>query len=88
MVDYSILYLYLMDGEVQEGVLIADTDDTLGALAAHAGAQASVELDHHQLVEAGRHAVRQPLGLDLVIGVDLQQGGKEVQVRGQILGVA
>ena len=52
-------YLYLLNGEIQEGVLIADTDQALGALAAHAGSQASIELYHNQLVQTISHAVRQ-----------------------------
>ena len=43
-------HLYLLHGEVQEGVVVADADQALGPLAAHAGAQAPVQLQHHQLV--------------------------------------
>ena len=39
---YWFLYLNLLHSEVQEGVLVADADQTLGALTAHAGAQASI----------------------------------------------
>lgn len=41
-VKYWFLYLNLLHSEVQEGVLVADTDQALGALTSHAGAQASI----------------------------------------------
>ena len=65
------LYLYLLNSEVQEGVLIADADQALGALAAHAGPQAPVKLHHHQLVQTVRHTVRQAPGRHPLIGLDL-----------------
>lgn len=43
-------YLYLLHGQVQEGILVADADQALGAFTPHAGAQTSVQLYHHQLV--------------------------------------
>lgn len=68
---FERLYLYLLHGEVQEGVLVADTDQALGALTAHAGAQASVQLHHHQFVQAVGHVVRQAPSSDLIVGLDL-----------------
>lgn len=65
------LYLDLLDGQVQEGVLVADADQTLGALAAHTGSQTAVQLDHSELVEAGADVVRKTLRLDLFVGLDL-----------------
>merc|ERR1719225_1043143 len=43
--------LDLLDGEVEEGQVVPHRDDGLGATAAHAGAQAAIELDDHQLVQ-------------------------------------
>lgn len=71
------LYLYLLHSEVQEGVLVADTDQALGAFASHAGAQASVQLHHHQLVQTVSHIVRQASASDLVIGLDLEERKRE-----------
>lgn len=65
------LHLDLLHGQVQEGVLVANADQALGALASHAGAQTAVQLHHHQLVEAGGHAVRQTPGCDLIVRLDL-----------------
>lgn len=64
-------YLYLLHGEVQEGVLVAHADQALGALAAHAGAETSVQLHHHQLVQAVGNAIRKASRRDLVIRLDL-----------------
>ena len=44
-------YLYLLDGQVQEGKGIAHTDERLGSGASHARAQSSIQLQHHQFVE-------------------------------------
>lgn len=71
------MYLYLLHSEVQEGVLIAHTDQALGTLASHAGPQASVQLHHHQFVQALSHTVRQASSSNLIIGVDLEEMGKE-----------
>lgn len=70
-------YLDLLHRQVQEGVLVADADQTLGALTAHAGSQPSIEFDHCELVEALGDVVGEPLGLDPVIWLDLikQQRG-------------
>ncbi len=67
------LYLYLLHSEVQEGVLVADTDQALGTLTSHAGAQASVQLHHHQFVQAVGHVVRQASSSDLIVGLDLER---------------
>ena len=67
-------YLYLLHSEVQEGVLVADADQALGALTAHAGAQPSVQLHHHQLVQAVGHIARQAPCSDLIVGLDLEEG--------------
>lgn len=67
------LYLDLLDGQVEEGVLVADTDETLGALAAHAGTQTAIQFDHSELVEAGADVVRKTFGFDLLIGLDLSR---------------
>ena len=69
-------HLYLLHGEVQEGVVVADADQALGPLAAHAGAKAPVQLQHHQLVEAGADALRPALGFDLLVGQDLGEGDR------------
>lgn len=71
------LYLNLLHGEVQEGVLVADTDQALGALTSHAGAQASVQLHHHQFVQAVSHVVRQASSSDLIVGLDLEERDRE-----------
>lgn len=76
-------YLYLLHSEVQEGVLVADADQALGALASHAGAQASIQLHHHQFVQAVGHVVRQAASSDLIVGLDLWEksgGSVEQQV--------
>lgn len=70
------LYLYLLHREVQEGVLVADTDQALGALTSHAGAQASVQLHHHQFVQAVSHVVRQASASNLIVGLDLEERGR------------
>lgn len=67
------LYLDLLHGQVQEGVLVADADQTLGALAAHAGSQTAVQFDHGELVEAGGDVVRETLRSDLVVGLNLRR---------------
>lgn len=75
------LYLNLLHRQVQESVLIAHADQALGALAAHAGAQASVQLHHHQLVEALGNVVGEASGGDPIVGLDLEErqeaGGSE-----------
>lgn len=65
-------YLDLLHRQIQEGVLIADADKTLRALAAHAGSQATVQFNYGKLVEAGGDVVRETLGPDLLIGLDLK----------------
>ena len=70
-------HLYLLHGEVQESVVVADADQALGPLAAHAGAQPPVKLQHHQLVQAAGDAFRPALGLDLLVGKDLGEGRTE-----------
>lgn len=67
------LYLDLLHRQVQESVLVADADQTLGTLAAHAGSQTTVQFDHSKLVEAGADVVRETLRLDLLIGLDLMR---------------
>ena len=64
---------HLLHSEVEEGEVISDWDDRLGSLAAHRGAQASVQLDHHQLVQhgLGPGLVR---GRQVVVGPDLKIG--------------
>ncbi len=77
------LYLDLLDGQVQEGVLVADADQTLGALAAHAGSQTAVQFDHGELVEAGSDVVRKTLRFDLFVRLNLSRDtfkGPEHQV--------
>lgn len=64
-------YLDLLHRQIQEGVLVADADQTLGAFAAHAGPQTSIQFDHGELVEALADVVGEPLGLDPVIRLDL-----------------
>lgn len=64
-------YLDLLHCQVQEGVLVPHPDQALGAFAAHAGAQATIELHHHQLVQDRSNVIRQASGLDLLIGLDL-----------------
>lgn len=39
-------HLDLLHRQVQKGVLVADADQALGALAAHARTQTAIELDH------------------------------------------
>lgn len=75
-ISYRILYLYLLHSEVQEGVLIADADQTLGAFTSHAGAQASVQLHHHQFVQTMCHIVRQASSGNLIVGLDLTEREK------------
>lgn len=65
------LYLYLLYGQVQEGVLTAYADQTLGPLTAHAGSQTAIQLDHDKFVEAGSDVGRETLWLDFLIGLDL-----------------
>ena len=43
--------LDLLHCDVQEGEAVPHCDGGLGSLAAHGGAEAAVELDHHQLFE-------------------------------------
>ena len=43
--------LDLLHRDVQEGEPIPHRDGGLGSLAAHGGAEAAVQLDHHQLLE-------------------------------------
>lgn len=50
--DHGGLYLNLLYSQVQERVLVSDADETFGSFAAHAGAQTSVQLHHHQLIQA------------------------------------
>lgn len=68
-------HLDLLHRQVQEGVLVADADQALGALAAHAGAQTAVELDYGQLVERGTDVSRETPGFDLVVGLNLWPRG-------------
>lgn len=63
--------LNLLHRQIQEGVFVADADQALGALAAHAGSQASVQFHHHQFVQAVGHIVGQAAGDNLVVGLDL-----------------
>lgn len=67
------MYLNLLHCQVQEGVLIAHADQALGALAAHAGAQASVQLHHHQLVEALGDVVGEASGGDFIVRLNLEK---------------
>lgn len=79
----SIVYLYLLHSEVQEGVFIADTDQALGALASHAGSEASVQLYHHQFVQTISHVVRQAACGNLIVGLDLterKRGHRRVRI--------
>lgn len=75
-------YLNLLHRQVQESVLIAHADQALGALAAHAGAQASVQLHHHQLVEALGHIVGKATGGDFIIRLNLEKREKEKRPAG------
>ena len=43
--------IYLLNGQIQKGEVVSDWDDRLGSFAAHRGSEATVELDHHQLVQ-------------------------------------
>lgn len=70
------LYLNLLHRQVQEGVLVADTDQALWTLTAHAGAQTSVELHHHQFVQAVSHVIRQAWCSNLIVGLDLNEADK------------
>ena len=45
----NLTYLYLLYSKVEEGQIISDTDGTFRPGTAHAGPQASVQFDHHQL---------------------------------------
>lgn len=69
-------YLDLLHCQIQESVLIPHPDEALGAFAAHACAQATIELHHHQLVQDRSNVIRQASGLDLLIGLDL---GKQIK---------
>ena len=75
-------HLDLLHGQVQEGVLVADADEALGALAPHAGAQPSVELHHDQLVQAVGYIVWESPGLDLIVRLDLMGGGERKERTG------
>ena len=44
-------YLNLSDSHVEEGHIVANVNDRLGANAAHCGAEATVELDDNELIE-------------------------------------
>lgn len=78
-------YLDLLHCQVQEGVLIPHPNEALGAFAAHARAQAPIELHHHQLVQDRSNVIRQPSGLDLLIGLDLgKQTNKHTTQRKKI----
>lgn len=67
------MYLYLLHSEVQEGVLVTDADQALGALTSHAGTQASIQLHHHQFVQAVGHVVRQASSGNLIIRLNLEE---------------
>lgn len=69
----ELLYLYLLHSEVQEGVLVTDADQALGALTSHAGTQASIQLHHHQFVQAVGHIVRQASSGNLIIRLNLEE---------------
>ena len=43
--------LDLLNRQVQEGEVVPDDDRRLGSFAAHGGAEATVQLDDHQLVQ-------------------------------------
>ena len=64
---------HLLHREVEKGEVISDGDDRLGALAAHRCAEASVQLDDHELVE---HGLRPGLVRRRQIGV-----GPDLEVR-------
>ena len=66
----------LLNSQIQEGVLVPHTDQTLRAFAAHAGAQAAIELHYYQLVQHRRHVIRQASGLYLFIGLNLKENIK------------
>lgn len=86
MLCFVCLYLDLLDGQVQEGVLVAYADQTLGALTAHAGSQTAVQFDYSELVEAGGDVVRKTLHLDLFIGLDLSGHSRDTfkETRSQV----
>lgn len=67
------MYLNLLHCQVQKSVLIAHADQALGALAAHTGAQASIQLHHHQLVEALGDIVRKASGGDFIVRLNLEE---------------
>lgn len=67
------MYLYLLHSEVQEGVLVTDTDQALGALTSHAGTQASIQLHHHQFVQAVGHIVWQASSGNLIVRLNLEE---------------
>lgn len=69
----ELLYLYLLHSEVQEGVLVTDADQALGALTSHAGTQASIQFHHHQFVQAVGHIVRQASSGNLIIRLNLEE---------------
>lgn len=45
--------LYLLNCQVKEGQVVADTDDALWSFTTHTGSQPSIQLDDHQLIEQG-----------------------------------
>lgn len=51
-------YLNLLHSQVQEGVFVSHTDETFRPFAAHTGAQTSIQLHHHQLVQAVGYVLR------------------------------
>jgi hypothetical protein len=73
------VYLDLLNGEVEEGVLGVHLDGRLGAHAAHGGTETTVELEHDELVEVGA-LVSVGHGAQLGVGDDHALGGRIDQI--------
>lgn len=69
--------LDLLDGQIQEGILVTDTNQALGPFAAHAGSQTSIQLHNHQLIQTVRYVVWYTLHLNLIVWLDLKQRQKK-----------
>lgn len=65
--------LDLLDGQIQKGILVTDTNQALGPFAAHAGSQTSIQLHNHQLIQTVRYVVWYTLHLNLIVWLDLKQ---------------
>ena len=66
--------LDLLDGEVEEGEVVPHGNDRLGAAAAHAGAETSVELDDDKLIQHGLDGLAGTRLGETRVGQDLEMG--------------